>query len=196
MRNITKIVLICAITLASCNPNARISEDEEGSGSVITEKRTITENFDKVIATAGLNVTVTQGTSNQVEVETDDNLLKRVITKVENGILMLKIEGKVSFMSTINIRVTAKSFAGLKASGGATINTTNTLAGNKIDIQTSNGSQIIAALEFDKVNCVASSGSTIIVSGKAKQLYTDFSSGSEIDTNKLEATEIIDQPIN
>ncbi len=51
MRNITKIVLIFAITLASCNPNARISEDEEGSGSVITEKRTITENFDKVIAT-------------------------------------------------------------------------------------------------------------------------------------------------
>lgn len=195
MKNITKLVLIFAITLASCNPNVRISEDEEGSGSVITEKRAITESFDKIIATAGLNVTITQGASNLVEVETDDNLIKYVVAKVENGILMLKIDGNVSFMSTINIRVTAKSFTALKASGGATINAKNTLTGNKIDIQTSNGSQITAALEFDKVNCLASTGSTIIISGKAKQLYIGSSSGSEIDTNKLEAEETVDIPL-
>lgn len=196
MKHITKLVLIFTIALASCNPNARISEDEEGSGSVITDKRTITENFDKIIATAGLNVTITQGSVNSVEVETDDNLVKRVVTKVENGILVLKVDGNVSFMSTINVNITAKSITALKASGGATINSKNTLTGTKIDIQTSNGSQIVAALEIDKVNCTAASGSTIIVSGKAKQLYTDFSSGSEIDTTKLEAAEIVEIPMN
>ncbi|MFD2909525.1 head GIN domain-containing protein [Flavobacterium ardleyense] len=196
MKNITKLVLIFAITLTACNPNVRISEDVEGNGTVVTEKRAIAENFSKVIATAGINVNVTQGTSNQVEVETDDNLLKYVVTKVENGILTLKIEGNVSFMSTITVNVQANSFAGLKASGGATISTKNTLTGSAIDLQTSNGSQITAAIEFDKVNCQASSGSSINVSGKVKQLYTDSSSGSEIDTTKLEATEIVPQPLN
>lgn len=196
MKKITKLVLLLTIAFASCNPNVRISEDVEGSGNVITEKRSITEKFDKVIATSGINVIVTQGGSNLVEVETDDNLIKSVVTKVENGILTLKVDGNVSFMSTINVHVTANSFSGLKASGSATINTKNTLSGNKIDIQTSNGSEINAALEFDKVNCQASSGSTIIVSGKAKQIYTDSSSGSEIDTNKLEATETLEQPAN
>ena len=196
MIKITKLVLLFTIVLASCNPNVRISEDAEGSGNVITEKRAITENFDKVIVTSGINVTVTQGSSNLVEVETDDNLIKSVVTKVENGILTIKIDGNVSFMSTINVNVRANSFTGLKASGSATINTSNKLAGNKIEIQTSNGSQIVSALDFEKVNCQASSGSTIIVSGKAKQVYTNFSSGSEIDSNKLEATEIAEQPIN
>lgn len=193
---ITKLVLLFTIVLASCNPNVRISEDAEGNGNVIKEKRTMTGNFDKVIVSSGINVTVSQGSTNQVEVETDDNLIKFVATKVENGILIIKIDGNVSFMSTINVHVTANSFSGLKASGSATISTKNTLSGNKIDIQTSNGSEINAVLEFDKVNCQASSGSTIIVAGKTKQLYTDSSSGSEIDTNKLEATETLEQPAN
>jgi hypothetical protein len=196
MKNITKLVLLFVITLASCNPNVRISEDVEGNGSVIKEKRAITDNFDKIIATSGINVFVTQSTTNQVEVETDENLMKYVVAKVENGILMVKLEGNVSFMSTINIYVSGASFTGLKATGDATITTKNLLSGNLIDIQTVNGSQITANLEFSKVNCQASKGSTIIVSGKAKQFYTNFSSGGEIDSSKLEAAEILEQPLN
>lgn len=196
MKNITKIVLLFVITLASCNPNVRISEDVEGNGTVIKEKRVIAEKFDKIFATSGLNVIVTQGSSNEVEIETDDNLMKYVVAKVENGILLLKLDGNVSFMSTINIYVNATKFTGLKATGDATINTKGVLTGNLIDIQTANGSQIIANLDFEKLNCQASKGSTIIVSGKAKQFYTNFSSGGEIDSNKLEVTEVVDQPIN
>ena len=193
MKNITKLLLLFVITLASCNPNVRISEDVEGNGKIVKEKREIAEKFDKIIATSGINVIVTQGESNQVEVETDDNLIKYVVTKAENGILMIKLEGNVSFMSTINVYVSAPSFTGLKATGDSTISTKNLLTGNLIDIQTVNGSQIISNLEFGKVNCQASKGSTIIVSGKAKQFYTNFSSGGEIDSNKLEAIEIVDQ---
>jgi hypothetical protein len=79
------VAFLLTITLLSCNANLNLNDGVEGSGNVITEKRTINESFDKISASTGVTVIVEQGSPNDVEVETDDNLMQYVITKVENG---------------------------------------------------------------------------------------------------------------
>lgn len=186
MKNSLKLVLVLlAIGLTSCNGNINI-----GSGNIITEKRTITESFDKIEASSGVNVFVTQGNPEDIVVETDDNVMKYVITKVENGTLIIKVKRNTNIMSSIDVKVQMPTISGLKASSGATIETQNTIRGTSLDLKSSSGSDIKAVIEYEAVNCETSSGSTMTVSGKALQLQTNSSSGSDIDANELAANEI------
>lgn len=187
MKNSLKLVLVLlAIGLTSCNGNLNI-----GSGNIITEKRTITESFDKIDASTGVNVIITQGTPEEIVVETDDNVMKYVITKVEKGTLIIKVKRNTNIMSSIDVKVQMPQIASLEASSGATINTQNIIRGTSITMKSTSGSDINAELEYENVSCETSSGSTMIVSGKALQLQTNSSSGSEIDTNRLAANEIL-----
>lgn len=185
MKNSLKIVLVAlTIGLVSCNGNVNI-----GSGNIITEKRSVTESFDKIDASTGVNVIVTQGNLQEIVVETDDNVMKYVITKVENGVLIIKLKQNTNTMSSIDVKVQMPKIAGLEASSGATIDTRNTLRGTSISLKSTSGSDITAMLEYENVSCETSSGSTVTISGKALQLQTNSSSGSDIDANELVTNE-------
>ena len=191
--SIKLVALFISMMLLSCNANLNLDNGIDGSGNIITESRAITESFDKISSSSGVTVIVEQGSPNNIEVETDDNLMQYVITKVENGTLIVKIEGNINTMSSIDVRVRMCSIAGLESSSGSTINSKNTLKGNSITVKTGSGSEIEAVLEYEKVFCESSSGSNTSVSGKALYLETSSSSGSEINASELAANEIISQ---
>lgn len=187
------ITFLLTMTLLSCNANLNLNDGVEGSGNVITEKRTINENFDKIVASTGVTVIVEQGSPTDIEVETDDNLMQYVVTKVENGTLIVKIEGNINTMSSIDVRVRMSSIAGLESTSGSRITSKNTLKGSTIAVKSSSGSEIDAILEYENVSCESSSGSTITVAGKALKLETASSSGSEIDADELAANDVFSQ---
>lgn len=187
------ITFLLIMTLLSCNANLNLNDGVEGSGNVITEKRTINENFDKIAASTGVTVIVEQGSPTDIEVETDDNLMQYVVTKVENGTLIVKIEGNINTMSSIDVRVRMSSIAGLESTSGSRITSKNTLKGSTIAVKSSSGSEIDAILEYENVSCESSSGSTITVAGKALKLETASSSGSEIDADELAANDVFSQ---
>lgn len=187
------ITFLLTVTLLSCNANLNLNDGIEGSGNVITEKRTINENFDKIAASTGVTVIIEQGSPTDIEVETDDNLMQYVITKVENGTLIVKIEGNINTMSSIDVRVRMSSIAGLESSSGSRISSKNTIKGTSIKVKSSSGSEIDAVLEYENVNCESSSGSTITVAGKVLKLETASSSGSEINAEELAANDVFAQ---
>ncbi len=76
MKNSLKTFLVLlTVGLISCNGNINL-----GSGNIITEKRNVTERFDKINASSGVNVIITQGTPEEIVVETDDNVMQYVVT--------------------------------------------------------------------------------------------------------------------
>ncbi len=187
------VVLLFIISLTACNGNINLGDGIDGSGNVVTEKRTINEPFTKIDASTGVEVIVEQGTPTEVEVEVDDNLLEHIVTKVENGVLIVKIDGNINTMESAIIRVKTNTIDGLEASSGASINTKSKLTGTNITMKTSSGSEINAELEHEKVSCESSSGSEIIARGKALFLNTNSSSGSDIDAKDLVSNEITSQ---
>lgn len=190
-KSIKLLAFILIIGFVSCNFN--FGNGIDGSGNVITEKRNINQTFTKISTSAGVNVIVEQGSPAEVEVETDDNLMEHVIIKVENGTLIIKIDGDIDFMSTINVRVKTEVISGLEATSGSSITSKNKLNGTLIAIKTSSGSDITAELEYENVSCESTSGSDIEVSGKALRLETKSSSGSDIDAENLAANEVYAQ---
>lgn len=187
------IVLLLTLSLTSCNGNLNLIDGIDGSGNVITEKRNIETPFTKIQASTGVEVILEQGSPSEVEVEVDDNLMKYIVTRVENGTLIVKIDGNINTMESAIIRVKTKTIEGLESSSGASIKTINKLSGTSVALKTSSGSTIQADLEYEKVSCESTSGSEIKVSGKALALDTKSSSGSEINAKELASNEITAQ---
>ena len=187
------LALFIFIGFTSCKHNINFGNGIDGSGNVITEKRNISQKFTKISASTGVNVIIEQGSPAEVEVETDDNLIEHVVTEVENGTLIVKIEGNIDMMTTINVRVKTETISGLESSSGASIKSKNTLNGTSIALKSSSGSDIKAELEYENVSCESTSGSEIIASGKTLKLETKSSSGSEIDAKNLAANEVYSQ---
>lgn len=187
------IVLLLTLSLTSCNGNLNLIDGIDGSGNVVTEKRNIETSFTKIQASTGVEVILEQGSPSEVEVEVDDNLMKYIVTRVENGTLIVKIDGNINTMESAIVRVKTKTIEGLESSSGASIKTINKLSGTSVALKTSSGSTIQADLEYEKVSCESTSGSEIKVSGKALALDTKSSSGSEIDAKELASNEITSQ---
>jgi ribosome-associated translation inhibitor RaiA len=187
------IVLLLTLSLTSCNGNLNLIDGIDGSGNVVTEKRNIETPFTKIQASTGVEVILEQGSPSEVEVEVDDNLMKYIVTRVENGTLIVKIDGNINTMESAIVRVKTKTIEGLESSSGASIKTINKLSGTSVALKTSSGSTIQADLEYEKVSCESASGSEIKVSGKALTLDTKSSSGSEINAKELASNEITAQ---
>ncbi len=187
------IVLLLTLSLTSCNGNLNLIDGIDGSGNVVTEKRNIETPFTKIQASTGVEVILEQGSPSEVEVEVDDNLMKYIVTRVENGTLIVKIDGNINTMESAIVRVKTKTIEGLESSSGASIKTINKFSGTSVALKTSSGSTIQADLEYEKVSCESTSGSEIKVSGKALTLDTKSSSGSEINAKVLASNEITAQ---
>ena len=187
------IVLLLTLSITSCNGNLNLIDGIDGSGNVVTEKRNIETPFTKIQASTGVEVILEQGSPSEVEVEVDDNLMKYIVTRVENGTLIVKIDGNINTMENAIVRVKTKTIEGLESSSGASIKTINKLSGTSLALKTSSGSTIQADLEYEKVSCESTSGSEIKVSGKTLTLETKSSSGSEINAKELASNEITAQ---
>ena len=194
MKTTLKLVsLLLTVTLTSCTGNLNLGNGIDGSGNVITEKRNINTPFTKIDASTGVEVIVEQGATTEVEVEVDDNLMEHIVTRVENGTLIVKIDGNINTMESAIVRVSTKTIEGLESSSGATVRSKNTLKGTILALKSSSGSTINTDLEYEKVSSESTSGSEIKLSGKALTLDTKSSSGSEIDAKDLAANEITAQ---
>ena len=147
------IVLLLTLSITSCNGNLNLIDGIDGSGNVVTEKRNIETPFTKIQASTGVEVILEQGSPSEVEVEVDDNLMKYIVTRVENGTLIVKIDGNINTMESAIVRVKTKTIEGLESSSGASIKTINKLSGTSVALKTSSGSTIQADLEYEKVSC-------------------------------------------
>ena len=188
------IAVIIAVLFTSCHiKDIDLGNGIDGSGNVITEKRTINESFTKIDVSRGIEVIVEQDNDEAVEVEADDNIIQHITTKVENGVLVVSTDESIDFAESMTVKVKMPTINGLEATSGSNIKTNATIKGNKIAVKSSSGSEIEVTLEYEAVTTESTSGSEQTLAGKTLKLTTASSSGSEINADHLIANEIISE---
>ena len=189
---ITKFILVAitALLFGSCNHSINLKA-KEGSRNVTTENRVVEGEFKNIEVSNDIDLIIEQSDRIEISVEADDNLQKHIITKVENGTLVISCD-KNSFINSKAKKVTVKmpNISQLEASSSATINSKNTLKGENIKLHASSAASIDVGIEADIITCESSSGSSITINGKALKIGTTASSGSEIDAKNLLANEV------
>ena len=176
-------LLLVIITASACN------HTKTGNGKVITEKRS-TAPFNKISVSQAIKVDVQLGVQTSVIVEADENIISYIETvSSENGKLNIRLKDNVSFNNaTMSVHIITPDITSLTASSAAEIES-KTLISNmeRINFKTSSSGQITMQVETPTVDIDASSGSTIKLSGRAKNIMVEASSGSDADLQTLQA---------
>jgi hypothetical protein len=188
----TKILVIAIVSLLFSSCNLAIN-GTKGNGNVQTEQRKISEPFTKISVNRGIEVIVDQGDVVKVEVEADENLLKLITTKVENGTLVVSSDENIYSAEKEVVRVTMPIIEGFETTSGSNLSSASVIKGSKMYVKSSSGSEIDVNAEFDTISSESTSGSNITLSGKALKFTSAASSGSEIEAGNLLANEVVSQ---
>jgi hypothetical protein len=140
----------------------------KGSGNVITDKRDVS-GFHGVEVGGIYQVEITAQKEFGVTVEADDNIAPLVKTEVENGILKIESEGRISPKSTIRIVIAAPDVDSLDISGVANVTVNN--------------------VRNDALAIDSSGASKISLNGETSKLKVDVSGAVKVDAGELKAAD-------
>lgn len=188
--HITKFIVatIIALLFSSCNFNVNAIE---GSGHVTTEKRTVQGDFKNISVSNAIDLVIEQSDKTEITVEADDNLQNEIVTKVENGVLIIKCKFN-SFRNITMKKVTVKMpiIDKIEASSAASVQTIGVVEGQDITLEASSAASMNLNIESDKISIDTGSGSSVNIEGKALSVNTSASSGGSIDADKLLANDV------
>lgn len=181
MKTIKGLFLVITILSVSCV----IGDSIEGNQKVVNQKREINFNFTEIEVSQGINVYLTQGENNSLEVELDENLHDLLITKVENNILKIYFSENVGRRKRSIVHLSIPLITKLTSSSDAEITSQNQLIIQDLIITSSSSGEIELNLIANQIQCKASSDGDVDLIGTVNLLVINASSGSDIKAEKL-----------
>jgi hypothetical protein len=162
-RLITILLFLVVLTLTACNAGMI-----KGSGDLITETRQVS-NFDRIDLSGVGEVIVTQGGSESLSIETDDNVMKHIKVEVKNGTLTLGFEEGFNLIapSRLVFYVGVDDLNGLTVSGSGDVES-DRVETDRLDVTVSGSGDVqIADLTASDVKANISGSGEISLDGEA-----------------------------
>ena len=152
------------------------------------------ESFQKISASAGVNVTFEIGETQSIIAENKNNNFEKLILENRGDTLVISRKNSGWFgnrnRENYTIRITAPAISGVEASSGASVRATG-LKGDQVKLSSSSGSNLNAMnIDAQAVLIQASSGSDLEAYGKCSSVTLSSSSGSSIDADELVCTSV------
>ena len=138
----------------------------QGSGVMKTEQRNVS-GFSKIEVGGAMNVEVAVQKDFSVTIEGDDNLLQHIKTEVSGDTLKIYSDGKLSMKTKMNVKILMPEIDGLNISGAS--------------------GAVVTNVKSDSLELKASGASKVKVEGEVKNLKSEASGASKIDTENLRA---------
>ena len=185
MKTFTKILFLFMIAFTSYGTVLAGNSDE-------TQTRHVS-GFNAIKVSTGIDLYLTMGNTEEVEVIAEDDIIDDLITEVEGGTLKIYMKRRNNWFNwgsgnqTRKVYVTVKELKELSASAGSDVESTNTLEGESLEVSCSSGSDLKIEVFYKNLSVDTSSGSDAKLRGKVKTLRVDASSGSDIKAGDLES---------
>jgi hypothetical protein len=187
------ITIIPAILISSaCLVVSGLGKVVRGSGQVTSETRTA-RGFDRISVCCGMRLMLTQGDTESLEIEADDNLLPEIVTEVQAGELIIRYldtNGQTQYRPSqpVRVRVGAIDIHGLDISGGGSLEVEVIETGD-LDIVISGGSRAkTGAITAERLKVEVSGGGDFSAQDlQLTALDLNLSGGSAASLDTLEA---------
>lgn len=161
----------------------------DGNGNVVKETREISS-FDALNVGGAFNIILTQGNSESLEIEADENLLPIIKTSVKGKTLYVTTEENIRNSKALNLYISFKVLERLDISGACDIESAHRLSFSTLKIEASGASEIDLDLTAEVLLCDYSGASEIELAGKVGECEFELSGASEIDAYDLVAGKI------
>ncbi len=158
----------------------------QGSGNIITENRT-TGNFTGVSVGGAYEVEIKNGSSTEVTVEADDNLIKDIETTVSGHTLHISTRNGVNFNNGhYKVYIVAPEISNIESSGAADVKITGILkTQHKLTLEASGAAGINGEVDSPEISGEATGAASIKVSGRTRTYDAEASGSGNINTGDL-----------
>ncbi len=175
---------ILTLTLALVFSNNAISQiGAKGNGNIVKQNREV-ENFNGFEVGGAFEVYLIQTDKHSLVIETDENLLEKITTEVNNG--MLSISSKFIRKATaLNIYIGAPDIKTIKISGAAVLSSRERFGVEKLFIEQSGASETALDLNAGEITAFTSGASELELKGLSEDLILETSGASDVDASKL-----------
>ena len=158
-----------------------------GSGNLITESRSVSD-FDRLDLSGSGKLILTQGETERLTVETDDNVMEHIMTEVRSGTLHLGTDvrqGVVVDPTKLIFTLQVTNLNGLNVSGSGSVEA-ETMQTSSLDIDISgSGTAQIDTLTADRLRVDISGSSDVEIAGEVADARIDISGSGNIDAGNL-----------
>lgn len=156
----------------------------DGNGNVVKETRDISS-FDAISVGGAFNVILTQGNTESLVVEADENLQQIIKTKVKGKTLHITTEQNIRNSKAQNLYISFKNLEDIDISGACNLEATNALNFSSLSIEASGASEVDLEFTAETLSCDLSGASEIKLSGEVKNCRIESSGASEISAYDL-----------
>ncbi|MCZ4245408.1 head GIN domain-containing protein [Pedobacter punctiformis] len=155
-------------------------------------KNVSVKSFNSITVSSGIDLYLTQGGSESLNIKADAELLKNIVVEQNGGNLTIKIKDGINWSGlfknqVIKAYVHYKTLNALTASGGSDVFTENQMKVDKLAVRSSGGSDVKLNLVCNDLSLQSSGGSDVDLKGKAENLSIQASGGSDIDAYEFAA---------
>ncbi len=169
----------------------------KGSGEIVVEDRKVS-GFDKILVTGAGRLIITQGDSESLSIETDDNLMEYIETKVEGNTLEIGFTENALFSSGRGqkaldptdgfiFRITIISLEAISVAGAADIEAEK-LKTDQLDISLSGAGKVtIDDLDAGSLSVLVSGAGDVNLAGRVKDQVVRMSGFGRYQAFNLES---------
>ncbi|MGB3777843.1 MAG: head GIN domain-containing protein [Tunicatimonas sp.] len=146
------------------------AQNISGNGNVVEENRPV-ESFSSIDVGGVLNVYLTQGDTESVTVEADENLLDLIITENRGNTLVVKLKKGIDIKKAKdkNVYITLRSIDELEVGGVVNVKSTNALTADAFDLDIGGVGNTDLELRCDRLNAKADMVGNLTLSGEVRE---------------------------
>lgn len=162
-----------------------LAQKSNGNGNVVEQERNFS-GFDAIEVSTGVDVILSQGSTEKVVVKTDAGYQDNVLIKKSGSTLSIRVNGGRNFNpKVLDVYITVKDLSKLTAHAGSDVESSGKLSLGDLEVYMSAGSDLEMELDANSLFCHLSGGSDASLEGAVKQFEVKAQGGSDIEAKKL-----------
>jgi hypothetical protein len=176
------LVVLSSAVLASANPLSIFTAT--GDKTVVTQDRAVTS-FHAIKVSGGIDVELSQGSGQKLQVEADENVISQIRTEVKDGVLNIYTEGSIRNVQTMKVHLTFMQLDAITASGGCDIESEQKLSFTTLKMDISGGCDIELYCKAENLVCMQSGGCDVKLNGEAQKGTFNVTGGCDLKASEF-----------
>ncbi len=184
-KSILLSLILLSLTAVSCRRLAAfLPNTYDGNGTITSDVRT-PGTFASLELDGAYNVVLTQGSTSEVRVETDQNLLGHIKTSVQDGKLVVESDGNLLPSKRITLYITSPNYSSIEANGSADIRSTTPITAPELKLALNGSGSYTLGLNVNHLTSEIEGAGTITLSGTAREHSIEIDGSGNLLTDQL-----------
>lgn len=186
MKNLRILTIIISIIAVSCNVTGQDHRTVRGNHHVTKSERT-TGNFTGIKVSSGIDVYLSQGNSQSLTVEADENLHEYIKTEVRGNVLHVYSDANIREAECEKVYVTIPEIRSVETTSAGDVVGQTPVTSDRLDLSASSAGDIQLEVHTGELSINISSSGDMTLKGETDKLQADLSSAGDLKAFDLTA---------